>query len=112
MIRLAQGVEAAARQRILGHSSITVTRYVDVIEQVRQDAVSKSCDLSDEHDAREASPARHSPRCSSAHLGIVTSHSRLVPSLSQRVPAASSPGSPRLAGSQRSPPGSRWRALR
>ena len=39
----AQGVEAATVQRILGHSSITVTTstYVDVIEQVQQDALSK-----------------------------------------------------------------------
>jgi integrase len=39
----AQGVEAATVQRILGHSSITVTTstYVDVIEQVQHDALSK-----------------------------------------------------------------------
>jgi integrase len=37
----AQGVEAATVQRILGHSSITVTTstYVDVIEQVQHDAL-------------------------------------------------------------------------
>ncbi|MGH3788520.1 MAG: tyrosine-type recombinase/integrase [Pseudonocardiaceae bacterium] len=39
----AQGVEAATVQRILGHSSITVTTstYVDVIEQVQHDALSR-----------------------------------------------------------------------
>ena len=38
-----QGVEAATVQRILGHSSITVTTstYVDVIEQVQHDALSR-----------------------------------------------------------------------
>ncbi len=37
----AQGVEAATIQRILGHSSITVTTgtYVDVIETVQRSAV-------------------------------------------------------------------------
>jgi integrase len=39
----AQGVEAATVQRILGHSSITVTpsTYVDVIEQVQHNALSR-----------------------------------------------------------------------
>jgi hypothetical protein len=39
----AQGVEAATVQHILGHSSNTVTTciYVDVIEQVQHDALSK-----------------------------------------------------------------------
>jgi len=39
----AQGVEAATVQHILGHGSITVTTsiYVDVIEQVQHDALSK-----------------------------------------------------------------------
>jgi hypothetical protein len=48
----AQGVEAATVQRILGHSSITVTTstYVDVIEQVQHDALSKLDGLFDEDD--------------------------------------------------------------
>jgi site-specific recombinase XerD len=39
----AQGAEAATVQRLLGDSSITVTTstYVDVIEQVQHDALSK-----------------------------------------------------------------------
>jgi len=48
----AQGVEAATVQRILGHSSITVTTstYVDVIEQVQHDALSRLDGLFDEDD--------------------------------------------------------------
>lgn len=48
----AQGVEAATVQRILGHSSITVTTstYVDVIEQVQQDALSRLDVLFDDGD--------------------------------------------------------------
>jgi integrase len=48
----AQGVEAATVQRILGHSSITVTTstYVDVIEQVQHDALCRLDALFDDDD--------------------------------------------------------------